>query len=497
MEDSDKPKLVKPNLKGEWKNIFLLLLLYMLQGIPMGLSFAIPLILQNQKVSYTDQALFSTSAWPFSLKLLWAPIVDTWFIKKIGRRKSWLLPVQFLLGVILIYTAANFNDWMYKEKPNIQLIVIVFFFANFLAATQDIAVDGWALTMLKKENVGYASTCNSSGQAVGILLGYVLPILLDSESFGNNYLRSTPAKGSIYFWGIAFMIITSLVGLFEKENQNSSKIGENEPEHSIIQTYSLLWRIIKLPNIRILIFALLTYRIAFAATDYVTSLKLLEAGLPKDNFLIVSIALYPFKIILPLVVTKYTSGPKPMSALLNAFPFRLFSGLFTVLLVYYTPKFITQGNYGGSFIYYILFGLIMLYQELLMYYMFVAIMGFFSRISDPQFGGTYMTLLNTISNLGLTWTATASLGMIDWLTINTCTCRSSLKDCDSSDKTCAVSVDGYYLETVICTIIGMIWYIIYNNKLRKMQVVSKENWSVKMKKSSPENVDKIFTINLE
>ena len=40
----------------------------------------------------------------------------------------------------------------------------MFFFLNFLAATQDIAVDGWALTMLQRHNVGYASTCNSVGQ---------------------------------------------------------------------------------------------------------------------------------------------------------------------------------------------------------------------------------------------------------------------------------------------------------------------------------------------
>ena len=43
----------------------------------------------------------------------------------------------------------------------------MFFFLNFLAATQDIAVDGWALTMLKRQNVGYASTCNSVGQTAG------------------------------------------------------------------------------------------------------------------------------------------------------------------------------------------------------------------------------------------------------------------------------------------------------------------------------------------
>ena len=45
---------------------------------------------------------------------------------------------------------------------------------NFFAATQDIAVDGWALTMLTKPNRNLASTMNSIGQTAGYFLGYVV-----------------------------------------------------------------------------------------------------------------------------------------------------------------------------------------------------------------------------------------------------------------------------------------------------------------------------------
>ncbi|EDS44495.1 dynactin P62 subunit [Culex quinquefasciatus] len=38
--------------------------------------------------------------------------------------------------------------------------------------------------------------------------------------------------------------------------------------------------------------------------------------------------------------------------------------------------------------------------------MFVAVMAFFARISDPAVGETYMTLLNTLSNLGGNWPIT-------------------------------------------------------------------------------------------
>jgi len=52
---SDVQKDIKPNLKGDWPNVALLVLLYMLQGIPIGISLAIRTYMQNKKVSYGQQ----------------------------------------------------------------------------------------------------------------------------------------------------------------------------------------------------------------------------------------------------------------------------------------------------------------------------------------------------------------------------------------------------------------------------------------------------------
>ena len=48
-------------VKGDGWNIALLLFLYLLQGIPLGLSAAIPIILQNRKVNYSDQVIINFS----------------------------------------------------------------------------------------------------------------------------------------------------------------------------------------------------------------------------------------------------------------------------------------------------------------------------------------------------------------------------------------------------------------------------------------------------
>lgn len=60
------------------------------------------------------------------------------------------------------------------------------------------------------------------------------------------------------------------------------------------------------------------------------------------------------------------------------------------------------------------------FLQVTLYSMFVAVMAFFARISDPSVGGTYMTLLNTLTNLGNSWPATLSLALIDSLTWRGC-----------------------------------------------------------------------------
>jgi len=45
---------------------------------------------------------------------------------------------------------------------------------------------------------------------------------------------------------------------------------------------------------------------------------------------------------------------------------------------------------------------------------------FFIRISDPQFGGTYLTLLNTVRNLSWIIPSTVILKMVDILTFKKC-----------------------------------------------------------------------------
>jgi MFS transporter, PAT family, solute carrier family 33 (acetyl-CoA transportor), member 1 len=96
--------------KSDAGNIALLFLLYLLQGIPLGLTAAVPMILINRGASYKQQAEFSFVYWPFSLKLLWAPIIDSCFMPRFGRRKTWLIPIQYLLAIFMLVLSGSVDS---------------------------------------------------------------------------------------------------------------------------------------------------------------------------------------------------------------------------------------------------------------------------------------------------------------------------------------------------------------------------------------------------
>ncbi|KAK5641244.1 hypothetical protein RI129_009791 [Pyrocoelia pectoralis] len=487
----------KTNVKGDEANIALLLFLYTLQGIPLGLSAAIPMILQNRGVTYKQQAQFSFVNWPFSVKLLWAPIVDSMFSSKIGRRKSWLIPTQYLIGAFMLLLSSQVNRWLGDDgDPNIEILTLLFCSLNFLAATQDVAVDGWALTMLKKCNVGHASTCNSVGQTAGFFFSYVLFMALESPTFCNNYLRSVPEKeglvtisGFLYFWGWIFLVTTTLVAVLKSDQESHDGEHQNVPRRDLKNAYSLLIEILKLKPIKLLVLILLTAKIGFSATDSVMTLKLVETGIPKEQLGLMAVPLIPLQIALPLLISKYTTGPRPLDLYVKAIPYRLLFGFVAAFVVWITPYLVPNPKEGLPTSYYILLLVCYSLHQICVYSMFVAIMAFFARISDPLVGGTYMTLLNTVTNLGGNWPATLALWFVDALTwkqctegtneiVNTCSNSTETEWCVKSGGKCITTIDGYYIETLVCAVIGFIWLSWGKKKIQHIQSLSEHSWKL-------------------
>jgi len=364
----------------------------------------------------------------------------------------------------------------------------------FMMATQDIAVDGWALTILSKSNVGYASTCNSVGQTLGYFLSYVGFLALNNPETCNKYFRSEPSTeglvslgGFIGFWGWAFLIVTVLVWFLKSE-----KPDDEEDELGVAETYRQLWGVLQLPAVRSLCVILFTCKMGFAATDSITGLKIVEYGLPKEDLALMSTFLVPMGILFPMLIAKFTGGPDPMGMFMLGVLPRVVVGALYMYLVYQMGQATGGGGAVPTWLYVVLMGAALLH-EFASNLMFVSQMSFFNRISDPKIGGTYMTLLNTVANLGSKWPTSVVMFLVEPLTTKGCTKlllddpppatgfmrwhgTSCSEACAAASGKCVTTTDGFFTLSTISIGLALGWFVLMQHRVKQLRAFTADKW---------------------
>lgn len=164
----------------------------------------------------------------------------------------------------------------------------------------------------------------------------------------------------------------------------------------------------------------LVAKIGFQANDAVTSLKLIEKGFSKEDLALAVLIDFPFQLVLGYFAARWSRGDKALTPWLWGYGARL---CFAVLSMGIVAGLSRSTHAPGSSVGLAYFGLIIVSTvagSFASTVQFVGISAFHTQIADPLIGGTYMTLLNTVSNLGGTWPSYFVLKAVDWLTISEC-----------------------------------------------------------------------------
>ena len=375
------------------RNFLLLCLLYFLQGIPMGLAMgSVPFLLKSH-FSYGQIGIFSLAAYPYSLKLLWSPIVDAVWSRRFGRRKSWITPIQTISGVSLIWLGKSIDKMMVAagehEGAGVWSFTAWWFLLVLLCATQDIAVDGWAISLLSLPNLSYASTAQTVGLTAGSFLSHTVFLALNAPDFANRWFRTAPQEqglvtlgGYMEFWGWVYLIVTFGLVILKKEDRAKERV-------SIMEVYHSMLGVLKLRNIHTLIIIMLISKLGFVTNDAVTNLKLLDKGFGQANLALVVLIDFPFEISLGYYAGKWSAKYTPLRLWCWAFAARLLAAIFAQITIIIYPANPVPVWYTIVVI------LEHIYSTFMSTVMFVAGAAFFARIADPAIGGTYMTMLAT------------------------------------------------------------------------------------------------------
>lgn len=121
-------------------------------GLPLGLVwYAIPDWLRDIGVDLRVVGLVTLAQAPWSFKVIWSPLMDRFVPPFWGRRRGWMAITQLALAVLGLLLAGA------GERPEAIWVVGALAFAIALAsASQDIAIDAYAVEVLHKEEQGAA-----------------------------------------------------------------------------------------------------------------------------------------------------------------------------------------------------------------------------------------------------------------------------------------------------------------------------------------------------
>ncbi|HZV56664.1 MAG TPA: MFS transporter [Sphingobium sp.] len=127
---------------------------------------------------------------PYTLKFLWAPLVDKVplpiLTRLFGQRRAWLFFIQALLFVALWQLGAS------DPAHHIGLFALWAVAVAFLSATQDIVIDAYRIEILSEEELPHGTAMNQFGYRTGNLIA----------GAGTIYLAS--AEGAGLGWAAAY-----------------------------------------------------------------------------------------------------------------------------------------------------------------------------------------------------------------------------------------------------------------------------------------------------
>jgi len=160
------------------------LLLGFSSGLPLSLSGAtLQAWLATLHVDITTIAAFSLVGLPYSLKFLWAPLMDRYMPPFMGRRRGWILLAQLLLAAILAMMALT--DPL-SAMPRLALLALLL---AFVSASQDIVYDAYRTDMLLPAERGLGAAVTVGGYRFAMIVsGALVLVLSDRIGWRNSYL---------------------------------------------------------------------------------------------------------------------------------------------------------------------------------------------------------------------------------------------------------------------------------------------------------------------
>ncbi len=120
----------------------------------------------------------------YTLKFLWAPLVDRFVPPLLGRRRGWMLVTQLLLAVAIMAMGAM------SPSSALMPLALLAVLVAFLSATQDIAFDAYCTDVLRKDERGAGAAIKVMGYRLAMIVSGGLALIMADQwiGWGSTYV---------------------------------------------------------------------------------------------------------------------------------------------------------------------------------------------------------------------------------------------------------------------------------------------------------------------
>ncbi len=167
--------------------------------LALGFASGLPLALTGgtlqawatiEQVSLQEIGFLTLVGTAYTLKFLWAPLIDRYAPPWLGRRRGWMVLMQVLLALGILGMGCL------SPGQGLLPLALLAVFVAFCSATQDIAFDAYRSDVLHKDERGAGAALSVLGYRLAMLVSGGLALILADQWLG---------------WGATYMLMGALM----------------------------------------------------------------------------------------------------------------------------------------------------------------------------------------------------------------------------------------------------------------------------------------------
>ena len=205
--------------------VLVVMLLGFSSGLPLALTGeTLRVWMADRGVDLGTIGLLALAGLPYTLKFLWAPVVDAWQVpylsRRLGRRRGWLVASQLVLMATIVFLGT-------RDPLSAPLMVgLAAVLVAFASATQDIVVDAFRVQSLPTDEQAAGMASYVAAYRIGMLAS-------GAGVIGFSAWLEAQGLSKEAIWPIAYMVAALLVlvglaaALLAREPE---RVGEAHPE---------------------------------------------------------------------------------------------------------------------------------------------------------------------------------------------------------------------------------------------------------------------------